>query len=103
LIPLVFIITCLTSQVLASEDLINVTVANSTRLDTNQSVSSSIESPGANQTLAVPNIIFQKILSNANQSLNALVNEDMEIAKEKISSVYNDLKDVAENRSMSLG
>jgi hypothetical protein len=103
LIPLVFILTNHTSQVLASEGLINMTVANSTKLDTNQSVSSSIESLGANQTLPVPNTTFQKILSNANQSLNALENLDMEIAKQKISSVYNDLKDLAENSRTSLG
>ena len=103
LIPLVFIMTNHTSQVLASGDFINVTIANSTGLDTNQSISSSIESLGANQTLPVPNTIFQKSLSNANQSLNALENLDMEIAKQKISSVYNDLKDLAENSRTSLG
>jgi hypothetical protein len=51
----------------------------------------------------MPNTIYQKNLSDANQSLNALENEDMEVAKEMIISVYNDLKDLAENRSTSFG
>ena len=42
LILVVFILTIHTSHVLASEDLTKMTVANSTKLDTNQSVSSSL-------------------------------------------------------------
>ena len=98
LIPLVFVMINQSSQALASEDLTGVIRANSTGLDANQTVSSSIENLGANQTLPVPDTIFQKILSNANQSLNALEHEDIEIAKEKISSVYNDLKELAEKQ-----
>jgi hypothetical protein len=92
LIPLVLVMINQSSQVLASEDLTNVTMNNSIG---NQSVLSSTDSPGANQTLSVPTTIFQRILSNANQSLNAFENEDMEIAMEKISSVYSDLKELA--------
>jgi hypothetical protein len=96
MMPFVLIMMSHTSQVLASEDLINVTMANLTESNANQSVPSAIESLSTNETLSVPGTIFQKILSNANQSLNALEYEDMEIAKEKISSVYSDLKDLAE-------
>ena len=103
-IMVAFIMVIHTSHVLASEDLTGATVANSTKLNINQSVpSSSIESLGANQTLPVPNTIFQKILSNANQSLNALENKDLEIAKQKISLVYDDLKGIAENSNTSRG
>jgi hypothetical protein len=96
LMPFILIMMGHTSQVLASEDLIKVTMTNLTESNTNQSVPSALESLNTNQTLSVPDTIFQKILSNTNQSINALENEDMEIAKAKISSVYSDLKDLAE-------
>ncbi len=97
LMPFILIIMMShTSQVLASEDLIKVTMTNLTELNANQSIPSTMGSLSTNQTLSVPDTIFQKILSNANQSLNAIENEDMEIAKEKINSVYNDLKELAE-------